>query len=168
MFWFSDPSSLYYKSTRNALSLIVKREGFRGLYKGVLPQLMSIGPTSAIQFACYNTFTELYFYFKNDQLNLGNSTLNLKITCIKFQLNLFLYFRSWKIFKWVIIRWDGKNNHVPIGYHSEKIANSRFWRGQKKFGSHSQVFEYEALHQNHVSSRKWFKVILQRLCSRNG
>ena len=65
-----DPSSLYYKSTRNALKQIVQRESFIGLYKGILPQLMSIGPTSAIQFACYSTFTELYYYFKQDQLNL--------------------------------------------------------------------------------------------------
>lgn len=66
----NDPSSLYYKSTRNALKQIVQRESFIGLYKGILPQLMSIGPTSAIQFACYSTFTELYYYFKQDQLNL--------------------------------------------------------------------------------------------------
>ena len=31
---------------------------------------MSIGPTSAIQFACYSTFTELYYYLKEDQLNI--------------------------------------------------------------------------------------------------
>ena len=28
-----------------------------------------MGPTSAIQFACYSTFTELYYYMKQDQLN---------------------------------------------------------------------------------------------------
>ncbi len=65
-----DPSSLYYKSTFNALRQISSREGFFGLYKGILPRLMSMGPTSAIQFACYSTFTELYFHFKQDQLNL--------------------------------------------------------------------------------------------------
>lgn len=48
----------------------MKREGFFGLYKGILPQLMSMGPTSAIQFACYSTFTELYFYLKQDNLTL--------------------------------------------------------------------------------------------------
>ena len=65
-----DPLSLYYKNTANALATIIKREGFFGLYKGILPQLLSMGPTSAIQFACYSTFTELYFYMKQDKLNL--------------------------------------------------------------------------------------------------
>lgn len=65
-----DPSRLYYNNTRHALATIVKREGFFGLYKGILPQLLSMGPTSAIQFACYSTFTELYFHFKQDQLNI--------------------------------------------------------------------------------------------------
>lgn len=29
-----------------------------------------MGPTSAIQFACYSTFTELYYHFKQDQLSI--------------------------------------------------------------------------------------------------
>jgi len=65
-----DPSSLYYTNTRNALVQIVRNEGFFGLYKGIWPQLLSMGPTSAIQFACYSTFTEIYYYMKQDQLNL--------------------------------------------------------------------------------------------------
>ena len=46
------------------------REGFFGLYKGILPQLLSMGPISAIQFACYSTFTELYYYHKQENLNI--------------------------------------------------------------------------------------------------
>ena len=69
-FFFADPKSLYYLNTRNALSQIFKNEGFFGLYKGVLPRLLSMGPTSAIQFACYSTFTEFYYYLKQDQLGI--------------------------------------------------------------------------------------------------
>ena len=70
-----DPSSLYYTNTRNALIQIVNREGFFGLYKGILPRLLSIGPTSAINFAGYNTFTEIYYYLKQDQLNIAEKFL---------------------------------------------------------------------------------------------
>ncbi len=66
----SDPKALYYKSTPNAILTIVKREGFFGLYKGYLPQLLSMGPTSAIQFACYSTFTELYYYYLKNKTEL--------------------------------------------------------------------------------------------------
>ena len=65
-----DPKSLYYLNTRNALTQIFTNEGFFGLYKGVLPRLLSMVPTSAIQFACYSTFTEIYYYWKQDQLGL--------------------------------------------------------------------------------------------------
>jgi len=70
-----DPSSLYYTNTRNALIQIVNREGLFGLYKGILPRLLSIGPTSAINFAGYNTFTEIYYYLKQDQLNIAEKFL---------------------------------------------------------------------------------------------
>ena len=60
--------SLNFKSFRENDSL--EKGLCSGLYKGILPQLLSMGPTSAIQFACYSTFTELYFHFKQDQLNI--------------------------------------------------------------------------------------------------
>ena len=67
----NSPKSVYYKSTPNAVVSIIRGETFFGLYKGILPQLLSMGPTAAIQFACYSMFTELYYYYLKDKNELS-------------------------------------------------------------------------------------------------
>ncbi|EDO34426.1 predicted protein [Nematostella vectensis] len=42
-----------YKSTLHAFSSIVKLEGFRGLYKGMWPNILKVAPSVGIQFAAY-------------------------------------------------------------------------------------------------------------------
>uniref|UniRef100_A0A1B6M4R4 Mitochondrial thiamine pyrophosphate carrier n=2 Tax=Graphocephala atropunctata TaxID=36148 RepID=A0A1B6M4R4_9HEMI len=43
-----------YHSTINGLKTIVKEEGFRGLWRGLTPTLLQIGPLSGLQFAIFN------------------------------------------------------------------------------------------------------------------
>ena len=49
---------------------IFRHEGLLGLYKGILPQILSIAPATAIQYGCYSTLTEIYYHMKQDQLNV--------------------------------------------------------------------------------------------------
>jgi len=65
-----DPSSLYYTNTRNALLQIFRHEGLLGLYKGILPQIFSIAPATAIQYGFYSALTEICYHMKQDQLNV--------------------------------------------------------------------------------------------------
>lgn len=78
---WNNPNAIYYKNTRNALYQIVTREGFRGLYKGVLPQLLSMGPTAALQFASYNLFTENWIKWRRERGNANELGYFNKFIC---------------------------------------------------------------------------------------
>jgi len=42
-----------YRSTPHAFSMILKTEGIRGFYKGMLPNLLKVAPSVAIVFVTY-------------------------------------------------------------------------------------------------------------------
>ena len=42
-----------YQSTPHAFSMILKNEGIRGFYKGMLPNLLKVAPSVAIAFVTY-------------------------------------------------------------------------------------------------------------------
>jgi len=42
-----------YRNTPHAIATIVKTEGVRGLYKGILPNLLKVAPSVAIAFVTY-------------------------------------------------------------------------------------------------------------------
>ena len=42
-----------YQNTPHAFSMILKNEGIRGFYKGMLPNLLKVAPSVAIAFVTY-------------------------------------------------------------------------------------------------------------------
>ena len=51
-----------YNSTPHAFKTIVQQEGIKGLYKGMLPNLLKVAPSIAIAFVTYETVKK-YLYF---------------------------------------------------------------------------------------------------------
>jgi solute carrier family 25 thiamine pyrophosphate transporter 19 len=52
-----------YKSIFHALSSMIKAEGIRGLFRGLVPSVTAIAPNAAIQFGTYNFLLERYKAF---------------------------------------------------------------------------------------------------------
>lgn len=52
-----------YKSIFDALTSIVRNEGIRGLFRGLVPSVSAIAPNAAIQFGTYNFILERYKLF---------------------------------------------------------------------------------------------------------
>ncbi|KAG0587632.1 hypothetical protein KC19_2G179000 [Ceratodon purpureus] len=51
---------MYYRGITHALVTITRDEGFRGLYKGLGPTLMGVGPNIAINFCVYETLKSMW------------------------------------------------------------------------------------------------------------
>ena len=51
---------LLYPSTLAALRTILRREGARGLYRGLTPNLCQVTPNAALQFGCYTSCVVVY------------------------------------------------------------------------------------------------------------
>jgi solute carrier family 25 thiamine pyrophosphate transporter 19 len=49
-----------YRSLTDAFSKIIRKEGFRGLFRGLVPGVTAIAPNAAIQFGAYNFLLEKY------------------------------------------------------------------------------------------------------------
>lgn len=49
-----------YKSIFDALTSIIRNEGIRGLFRGIVPSVTAIAPNAAIQFGTYNFILERY------------------------------------------------------------------------------------------------------------
>lgn len=49
-----------YRSLFDAFSTIIRQEGFRGLFRGLVPGITAIAPNAAIQFGAYNFAIEQY------------------------------------------------------------------------------------------------------------
>lgn len=59
-----------YKSIFDALSSIIRKEGVRGLFRGLVPSVTAIAPNAAIQFGTYNFLLERYKTFMEvDQIS---------------------------------------------------------------------------------------------------
>ncbi|CAG9582972.1 unnamed protein product [Danaus chrysippus] len=56
------PGIIKYSSTTNAILLVYKEEGFRALYKGLLPKVLRLGPGGAIMLVVYDY---VYNYLEN-------------------------------------------------------------------------------------------------------
>ena len=52
---------LLYSGLRNAMSVIVRKEGFFALYKGLVPTLVGIAPYAALNFATYD-LVKMHYY----------------------------------------------------------------------------------------------------------
>ncbi|KAG6547017.1 hypothetical protein Mapa_011634 [Marchantia paleacea] len=59
-------NSMYYTGISHALTTIYKEEGVRGLYKGLGPTLMGVGPNIAINFCVYETLKSLWLQSRPD------------------------------------------------------------------------------------------------------
>ena len=50
-----------YRSTSHAIWSIVKSEGIRGLYKGMLPNLLKVAPAISVSFYTYESMKKLLY-----------------------------------------------------------------------------------------------------------
>lgn len=55
-----------YKSIVDAFQTMIKAEGLRGLFRGLIPSVSAIAPNAAIQFGSYNFLLERYMAFMNE------------------------------------------------------------------------------------------------------
>ena len=51
----------HYTSTANAVTTILRVEGLRGLYKGLVPNLIKVAPSMAIAFVTYEHVKAVLF-----------------------------------------------------------------------------------------------------------
>lgn len=57
-----------YKNLLEAFTIMVRTEGFRGLFRGLVPGVTAIAPNAAIQFGTYNFLLERYSVFMEQDL----------------------------------------------------------------------------------------------------
>lgn len=65
-----------YNSIFHALTSIIKNEGIRGLFRGLVPSVTAIAPNAAIQFGTYNFILERYKLFMEIE-NISRHTILL-------------------------------------------------------------------------------------------
>lgn len=65
-----------YKSILDALTSIVRKEGVRGLFRGLVPSVAAIAPNAAIQFGTYNFILEHFKLFMETE-NVSRHTILL-------------------------------------------------------------------------------------------
>ncbi|GAA6062399.1 hypothetical protein JCM10212_006185 [Sporobolomyces blumeae] len=63
----SDVLGYEYTGSWNAIGTIIRREGIRGLYKGIVPNLLKCSPAQATSFASYELTKDLLDRFADDQ-----------------------------------------------------------------------------------------------------
>lgn len=56
-----------YRSIFDAFATIVRQEGPRGLFRGLIPSITAIAPNAAIQFGTYNFLLERYMTFMKEE-----------------------------------------------------------------------------------------------------
>lgn len=78
-----------YQSIFDAFRTMIKTEGFRGLFRGLIPSVTAIAPNAAIQFGTYNFLLERYMAFMNEEtvsrhiiLMAGTCSGTIAKTCI--------------------------------------------------------------------------------------
>ena len=57
-----------YKSIWDALTTIVKQEGFRGLYKGIAPNLLKVAPSMASSWLSFELTRDFIVSFKTGEV----------------------------------------------------------------------------------------------------
>lgn len=57
-----------YKSIWDAITIILKHEGFRGLYKGIVPNLMKVAPSMASSWLSFEITRDLLVGLKDDKI----------------------------------------------------------------------------------------------------
>ncbi len=54
-----------YKSIWDAITMIVTREGFRGLYKGIVPNLLKVAPSMASSWLSFEMTRDFFLTLKD-------------------------------------------------------------------------------------------------------
>lgn len=55
-----------YKSIGNAITVILSQEGFRGLYKGIVPNLLKVAPSMASSWLSYELTRDFFMGLNTD------------------------------------------------------------------------------------------------------
>jgi solute carrier family 25 (mitochondrial phosphate transporter), member 23/24/25/41 len=53
-----------YKSIWDAITIIITQEGIRGLYKGIVPNLLKVAPSMASSWLSYEVTRDFFLSFK--------------------------------------------------------------------------------------------------------
>ena len=56
-----------YNTIRSAFKSILRKEGLRGLYRGLIPSITAITPNTAIQFGSYSVLLQDYTKYTNEE-----------------------------------------------------------------------------------------------------
>lgn len=56
-----------YKSIGNAIAQILSQEGFRGLYKGIVPNLLKVAPSMASSWLSYELTRDFFMGLNTDE-----------------------------------------------------------------------------------------------------
>jgi solute carrier family 25 thiamine pyrophosphate transporter 19 len=80
----SEPKT--YTSTVNAFKTIIRSEGYRALFKGLVPTVVQIAPFTGIQFAVYNICSKVWIKVLTENSQKNNT--NRKIYEINLQQSL--------------------------------------------------------------------------------
>lgn len=54
-----------YKSIWDAIKIIVRQEGFRGLYKGIVPNLLKVAPSMASSWLSFEMTRDFFLGLKD-------------------------------------------------------------------------------------------------------
>lgn len=56
-----------YKSIWDAITVIATREGFRGFYKGIVPNLLKVAPSMASSFLSFEVARDFFVRMGDDE-----------------------------------------------------------------------------------------------------
>ncbi len=63
-----------YRNSFDCFKKVIRHEGFSGLYRGLVPQLMGVAPEKAIKLTVYINIIRKDYFRKIKYLNIGSST----------------------------------------------------------------------------------------------
>lgn len=115
-----------YTSTMNAYSTIVRVEGYRGLFRGLLPTLMQIAPFTGIQFTVYNLTNNLWDRYEERHQNLFQNQSNKMKNIMYFEKTFLCGAMSGLAAKFMV---------YPLDLIKKRLQVEGFQASRKGFGA---------------------------------
>lgn len=87
---------LMYRNSIDCFRKVIRHEGFFGLYRGLLPQLMGVAPEKAIKLTV-NDLVRDKFYDKNGNISLIGEVISG--ACVSSKSLIFKIYKTFLIFR---------------------------------------------------------------------